>query len=65
MVVRRVDVVREEIEQLIRLGLLELCKSSDESHIDIERLQAGDGMRPDCRVVRIDRGSVGTNAPEV
>lgn len=65
VVVGRVDVIGEEIEELVGLDLLQLGEPRHESRVDVQRFEARDGMGPDGRVVGVDGGSVGSHAPEV
>ena len=63
MVVRRVDVIDEKVEQLVRFDLFELGKPSYEADIHIERLEPCYRVRPHSWMVRINRSPTWSLTP--
>jgi hypothetical protein len=65
VVISRMDMVVEEIQQLIRFGFFELRETCDETVVHIQGFQARDRVGADCWVVSINGSAVGSNTPEV
>jgi hypothetical protein len=65
MVVGRMDVIVEELEQFIGFSLLEFRKSSDETVVHIEGFEPSNGVGTHCWVMSIYGSTVGRSSPEV
>ena len=59
MVIRTVNKQGQELKESIRLCLLQLGKASAVNEIDVERLETGDGMRANRRMMCVNWGATG------
>ena len=65
MIISRVDMIMEELEQFVRLCLFELRKPGDEAVVHVETFEFSDRMCANCWVMRINRSTVGRDFPKL
>lgn len=65
MVIRRMDVIVQEVQNLIAFIFLQLGEARDKAGVDVQCPEASDWMSPNSGVVGVDWGTVGRHLPKV